>query len=428
MININVLLGIVLVLCIALIVLHMSIRNKYMILYMIYIGFCFTTYEWITNQTIRFSLGGINFNILDILSVYLIIITFFYTYKKKHNFNIIICSLYLCLTIFIFSILRGLLNNSFNMVLEDIRRLIIAFFVPIICLMNIPIDLNDVKTKRIFKFFIKTIVIYCFVFWILDLGLGIKIMRVQSDAETTMRLLRPEQTLVVAFFAVYSVYNDLKNNIKRYISINSFILIITVILLQHRSVWVALVIGLLYIVINCSIINIEKRKFISKKFLFQILVFVSSIPVILFIFKDTQLFITLKAGLSGLSGNEGGTLDYRWQLWNGHLQSLNGIEWLIGKPFGSGYYVQLENYAREITPHNGYIHTIIRSGIIGIISIIIFMLALIVKSKKNHLEWGVAICLMMMVFWYPYSYNFYSSIILAFIIKELKNNNRGEKI
>lgn len=425
MTNIFTLMIVMILAYIAFIIIQMSLENKYIVLYMTFIAFCITIFEWVTNQTIRFSMFVIQVNILDILTIYLIIVSFFYTYKRKKNYDypkIIKYSLYLAMSIFLISLLRGILNNPLNSVIEDIRRMLQSFFIPVICFMNIPIYLEDTKTQKIIGNFIKCIVIYCLICWILDIGLGIKIMRAQSDAGTTMRVIGPEQTLVIAMIAIYSIYNDLKIRKKRYISMNSFILVGTVILLQHRSVWMAMLIGLIYIILTCST-EIETRGItISSKYLMQLHLLLIIIPILYIIFKDSQLVLSLETGLKGIRGEEGSTLSYRFKLWKAHLNSLNMTEWIIGKPFGNGYYIYLENYGRDITPHSGYIHTIIRSGVVGISFIVLFLINLIKYCRKRRVEWGVAICFMLLVFWYPYTYNFYPSIVLAFIIKSVRNS------
>ena len=241
-------------------------------------------------------------------------------------------------------------------------------------------------------------------------------MSPQSDAETTMRVLRPEQALVIAMLAVKSLYDDINSQDKK-ISKQTIVLIVTVILLQHRSAWMALAGGVGYLIVIAGIESGKAKKLLkSKKFVMQIaLIGVVCIAGIFFM-RNTPLFQQLLAGLEGLTGDQGTTLDYRHQLWTAHLATLNGIEWFVGKPFGSGYYISLSSYGREITPHSAYVQTIIRAGIVGISLVAIFILKVLVFSRKKHFGAGEAICVMFLVFFYPYSYNFFDSVILGLVI------------
>lgn len=411
-------------------ILHLTLRNKYMVIYMTIVVFAITTYEWLTNQTIRISLQFIQLNMTDLLTIYLVISVMLLNSKNINSLRyprVIRYLLYLTLIIFIFSMIRGFFLNEFALVIEDIRRLVISFFIPLICYIYLPIEIEDVKVKKIIGNFAKWIVIYCMICWILDIFLGIKIMPPQSDAGSTMRVLRPEQALVVAMFAVYSVYSDLILKRNRYISLGSFSLIIVVILLQHRSTWVALAVGLIYTLIACNWISIRNlnNKTISIKLLLQFLFLLLCVPILLFVFRNSEILTELQLGLMGINANDGGTYNYRQQLWAAHLSGLNSIEWLIGKPFGSGYYVQLTGYFRDITPHSAYVQTIIRCGILGTAALVILLMVTIRESSRRKLIWGTSICLMLLVFWYPYSYSFYASIGLAFVIKSLRLKKGG---
>lgn len=402
-----------------------TLKNKYMVLYMTCIVFSVTTYEWITNQTLRISLQVVQLNMIDMLTIYLIVSTILLNYKtpKKYNYpKWIKVSLYLTFTIFLLSMCRGFFQNSFPYVIEDIRRLLEAFFIPLICYMYLPIEINDYKVKKILGVFSTIVVIYCAICWCLDLGLGIKVMPPQSDAGSTMRVLKQEQALIVAIIACYRIYSDLSGENRRYISLQGFLLILVVILLQHRSVWIAFITGIIYISIKCNLVSIKNidHKSISISFLLQLIMFFICCPIFLFMFKDSHLLIQLQAGISGINAQDGSTLNYREQLWTAHLSGLSFLEWIIGKPFGSGYLVHLTNYVREITPHSAYIQTIIRCGILGVVAIVLFILVIMVKCIKYKKNWGAAVCLMLLVFWYPYSYNFYTAIALAFVVRDLR--------
>lgn len=407
----------------------LTLKNKYIILYIIISVFAITTYEWITNQTIRISLQIIQLDMFDLLTIYLAVSALIINYTKDSvRFNYpksIKLTLYFVLVVFLLSMFRGFFQNDFTYVIEDVRRLLESFFIPMLCFMYLPFNLKDAKVKKIIRNFSIGIVVYCIICWILDLGLGISVMPAQSDSGTTMRVFRAEQALIVALIAVYKVYSDLIQENRRYISIEGIALILVVVLLQHRSVWFSLAIGILYVLIKC--IPIRKKGsneiYISTKLLMQFVILIVLIPIFLFLFKDSELFVGLMAGIEGINAEEGSTLSYREQLWTAHLIGLNYIEWLVGKPFGSGYLIQLTNYSREITPHNAYIQTIIRSGVIGLLAVVTFVLTTILECSKRKSVWGLAFCLMVLVFWIPYTYNFFAGIAFAFVLKSLVNDN-----
>ncbi|MED4618008.1 hypothetical protein CN367_17250 [Priestia megaterium] len=423
---------ILLAIFIVLFVIELSLKNKYIVLYMTIVAFIITTYEWVTSQTLRLSLQVIQLDTSDLLTIYLIAMAILLNLKKTQRNSypkLVQLSLYLAFGVFLLSMFRGFFHNNFAYVIEDIRRLMESFFIPIICYMYLPIDLEDAKVRKIIGGFTKCIVIYCTICWVLDLGLGIKVMPPQSDAGSTMRVLAPEQVLIVAMITIYKIYHDLIREKRQYISNGGFALIALVILLQHRSVWIALAIGLIYILVKCNPICIKdiNKKTISIKFLLQLIFLFLCIPICFFLFRNSNLLTQLQMGLDGVNAENGSTLNYREQLWTAHLSTLNLTEWLIGKPFGSGYLIHLTGYMREITPHSAYIQTIIRCGIVGAVFVVTFVLITIRQCSKKKYIWGTAMCLMLLVFWYPYSYNLYDSIGFAFILKSFRLN-RGEML
>lgn len=260
---------------------------------------------------------------------------------------------------------------------------------------------------------------FCFVCWGLDLILGVHLVSAQSDAETTMRVLRPEQTLVMAMFAVKSVYDDLNSQDKK-ISKKSILLILVVILLQHRSAWVSLAVGLGYLFIIASIDSGRTKRLLkSKKFVFQMFGIIVVSAATLFALRNTTLIQQLLIGLQGLRGDEGTTLNYRQQLWTAHFATLDSVEWVIGKPFGHGYYINLAGYGRDLTPHSAYVQTIIRCGLLGVSSVVIYLLSVLRSARKVHFGTGEAFCVMLLTFFYAYTYNFFTAIILGVTVRTL---------
>lgn len=393
-------------------------KNKYIVLDMIFLGFILTTYEWISENTIKVSMIGFQIGISDFLCIYLLLCTILFK-NKIQLIRGIRGIWYIVLVVFIIGIVRGLANNLLNLVIEDIRRLVWAFIVPVGCMRILPFSFDDRKTVHRVSNYCKIIVIFCFVCWVMDLILGIHIVSAQSDAKTTMRVLRPEQALVMAMFAIKSVYDDLNSKDKK-ISVGSIILIIVVILLQHRSAWVSLVVGLTYLVIVARIDSGKSKKLLtSKKFVFQICGLIIICIGVLFALRNTSLMQQFMKGLYGLVGDKGTTFNYRQQLWTAHFATLNSTEWVIGKPFGSGYYINFTTYGREITPHSAYVHTILRSGIIGIVCVVFYILSVLRASRKNCFGAGEAICIMLLVFFYVYTYNFFTAVILGSVVRTI---------
>ena len=395
-------------------------RYKYFVLDVIFIGFLLTTYEWISGNTIRIGMMGIQVGVIDFLCLYLLVCSFLFYGNKRMDKRLSLLWT-IVMGIFCIGIVRGLIKNPFNLVMEDIRRLIWAFIVPVLCLSRMPFSFDDTRTVRKITRYSNVIFAFCFVCWFIDIVFGIHLVAAQSDAQTTMRVLRPEQTLVLAMFAIKSIYDDINTQTKK-ISKRSLLYIAIVVLLQHRSAWAALAVGIVYLFIIASIDNGKaKRLFQSKKFFFQFCGIIICLIALFVALRNTNIVNQLLTGLQGITGDEGTTLDYRQRLWFAHFESLSPLEWIIGKPYGSGYFISLGSYAREITPHNAYIHTIIRNGLIGIVFVVLFLISVLRMARKVHFGAGEAICVMFLVFFYAYTYNFYTAVVFGCVIQTITN-------
>jgi O-antigen ligase len=72
------------------------------------------------------------------------------------------------------------------------------------------------------------------------------------------------------------------------------------------------------------------------------------------------------------SATSTGTLTWRVDGWSELLSSWseNPANWLVGRPFGSGFERRVEGSQVDSHPHNFYIETMLRSGVAGLLALI----------------------------------------------------------
>ncbi|MCD8096864.1 MAG: hypothetical protein LUE31_02280, partial [Lachnospiraceae bacterium] len=213
--------------------------------------------------------------------------------------------------------------------------------------------------------FMTVFLIFCYIMWGIIITTGLHLQVATNEGGTYLRIMGPETTFVVALYAIYSIYRDLRY---RYaLSIRTLMAILAVILVQQRTVWVCTAVGLILMLFGMLISRnkdsetnglYNKGLTISSKLLQQ-LIFLSVMLVVIVRFgSGGGILGDLSNSYSSFSNLEEGTFGYRLALWSAHLSTLNGIEKVIGKSFGAGYLVSSsEVMTRNITPHNGYVHT-----------------------------------------------------------------------
>jgi hypothetical protein len=99
------------------------------------------------------------------------------------------------------------------------------------------------------------------------------------------------------------------------------------------------------------------------------------------------LAVAAYVALGGSSGEDSvlrpaagtGTLDWRIQGWTELLGGMSDrpMEWLIGEPIGSGFTRVVQGLEVEAEPHNFYVMTLLRAGVVGLLALIALTLGLL---------------------------------------------------
>lgn len=139
--------------------------------------------------------------------------------------------------------------------------------------------------------------------------------------------------------------------------------------LLHRSVWVAVAAGLLLFAYQQPD---QRRDLFRIAGVAGLIAMIVLVPAGLFGFLDnffdafTRAFSEVGERHSSFADRYLGWLELLTDWWN----SGSAITYAFGLPFGSGYYRKIAefgaSYAAEYTPHNFYVQTLLRTGVIGL--------------------------------------------------------------
>ena len=153
---------------------------------------------------------------------------------------------------------------------------------------------------------------------------------------------------------------------KRWVWVAVPVLLVAILVLQHRSVWIAAAAGIaaMYVVFPGQIRLKLARPIVAA----VAVVVVVSGTLTAYGRLDTLMY---KVGESAATATDlaGGTSGGRLYGWHQLLLQLEPVEYAIGKPFGSGYErYEFPNVRWKATydPHNFYLQTLLRSGAIGL--------------------------------------------------------------
>ncbi|MGH3666005.1 MAG: O-antigen ligase family protein [Egibacteraceae bacterium] len=130
------------------------------------------------------------------------------------------------------------------------------------------------------------------------------------------------------------------------------------ILLQHRTIWIVTIVGIVLIVF--------RGRTVGNKALAAI---VGAAVVI-----GIGVLATLPepgaedAGVVERSPSDSGTLEWRYQSWvNLVFSDWEAASLAAGRPFGGAYERQVNGYKVSTVPHNFYVETLLRIGVVGLV-------------------------------------------------------------
>lgn len=146
-----------------------------------------------------------------------------------------------------------------------------------------------------------------------------------------------------------------------------WLLPLVVILLQHRTVWVCMSAA-----VGIWALRSETRKQVRRELAVGAGVGVVVVSVLM-LWNAQELWSSLSFYLTEPFNPDGSTIAWRIEGWRTLISKdymANWVNYLFGRPFGSGYTRIMKDYITDVGPHNYYVQTLVRMGVMGVASLI----------------------------------------------------------
>ena len=299
--------------------------------------------------------------------------------------------------------IRGLMMFGFSSAFWGDLRKFLYFGMSILYFYNVPIrkplKVFEKNIYRVFNF-LTIYALIILVFYFIGMPLGDR----AND-----RPLLADYAIIYAAFTAYNWYKDLLLSDKPEISMRTIIYTATLILNRFNTTWVALLVSISMLVI-CRVRD-RNNMGLSKKFYLQIAII--AIFVTAFTSSNNVVMDRLMESSAKFDTSENNTFSSRIELWQSMLGFVKGQYVLIGYPFGSGFHAYYRGGYWQATPHNGYLECLLRTGFIGVISLVISMISIIKQAfvKRNILP--IMLCVICMTFWGAYSLTFEQGVLIG---------------
>ena len=299
--------------------------------------------------------------------------------------------------------IRGLMTFGMSSELWGDLRKFLYFGMSILYFYNVPIKRPlkafERNVYRVFNFLtIYALIIVAFYFAGMPLG-----------ERANERPLLADFAIIYAAFAAYNWYKDLILSAKPEISMKTILYTITLILNRFNTTWVALLVSLGVLII--SRVRDKNSTTLSKKFYFQVAII--AILVGIFTSSSNVIMDRLMESTAKFDMNEDNTFSGRIELWQSMMNFVKGHYALIGYPFGSGFHAYYRGGYWQASPHNGYIESLLRTGYIGVVALVISIITIMKQAfvKRNILP--IMLCAICMTFWGAYSLTFEQGVLIG---------------
>lgn len=245
------------------------------------------------------------------------------------------------------------------------------------------------------------------------------------------RVIWSAPTLMIAIAMLVSIFHAATTRSKGWHWPLALIFALFVLVLQHRSVWVAGMAGLGTLAFVLS----RAKKGAALKMAAIGIGIVVLVGVAATSMKDVSSSIQSQAERAVGEGGtfQGGRVNSWMALLKDWGTSGSPVTYLIGKPFGSGYERYTSDYAQKAVtyqPHNYYVQLLFRGGLIGL-SAFLWVLWNAAKVLRRRMAEGdpnapllLTLLGTMVIFYIPYGVTFEQGILLALLLGVIANQNK----
>jgi O-antigen ligase len=204
--------------------------------------------------------------------------------------------------------------------------------------------------------------------WMQNLGgINLGVPPEQFGADTAFRVINGPYAFLVSTSVMLTVpFWPQRNEGARKLTRVGALLLLFVVLLNRRTVWATLLVGV-------AVVMVRRGRLSHRALLMLIAAAIVTVGAFLAFPKVGSETDPVTNPLTT------GTLDWRIQGWSELVEgwSKDPVDWVVGQPFGSGFARTIQGSEVEAEPHNFYITTLLRTGVVGALAFILLYVGLL---------------------------------------------------
>lgn len=209
--------------------------------------------------------------------------------------------------------------------------------------------------------------------WVeLSLGSGI----------TRLRVLDAAQALFLVQAFVIGLYLRLQRRSSRAWWYLAVALLPAVVLLQHRTAWLALIVAVLVL-----LMREERLRGRLLSTMAGVGVAGALAVALLFGGSEGEVARSLETSTTSAFETQDSTVGWRLESWQALLTGDyldSPVEYVLGKPFGAGYERSISTGEVDVSPHNFYVETFLRTGGVGLAALLLFYAVSVLRLRVSR--------------------------------------------
>jgi hypothetical protein len=197
--------------------------------------------------------------------------------------------------------------------------------------------------------------------WVQNLvGVNLGVPAEEFGGDAAFRVINGPYAFFISTAVMLTVpFWQLRDERARKLTRVGALLLLFVVLLNRRTVWVTLLAGV-------ATVMLRGRRLSHRTVLMLIVAAIVTVGAFL---AFPRVGSETEPVTNPLTTS---TLDWRIQGWSELVESWSKdpVDWMVGQPFGSGFARTIEGSDVEAEPHNLYITTLLRTGVVGALALI----------------------------------------------------------
>jgi O-Antigen ligase len=198
-------------------------------------------------------------------------------------------------------------------------------------------------------------------------GIDLGVPASKYGADAAIRVIDGPFTffLAHAFVLTIPAWTWMRRERDRWIRWVSVLLLLFCLVLNRRTVWLAIVVGV-------AVLMLRDRRLGRRALV--LVTFGGVMTAVAFVWLGG-----LQEGSEPVVRSGSGNLSWRVQGWSDVVTawSRSPVDWAIGQPVGSGFTREIEGTETNVHPHNFYLEVLIRTGVAGLVALIALTVGLL---------------------------------------------------